>query len=183
MSSGGDLLSEGFVHLNGVLTYETGLDVVMSLQTIATTEPWRIDFENIVLFVNSPGGAMHPCMQLIDTMNSIPQPIMTYGTGQCASAGTMVLMNGTKGKRVATRNTVIMSHQLATGNDGKYHEMVASEKELRILHEMMVEHYRRCTGKSRAYIEKNLLPAHDVFMTAEEAKHHGLIDHVIDTNR
>lgn len=135
--------------------------------------------EEITLYINSPGGEVSACMHLIDTMKQSRVPVNTYGMGLVASCAFMTLMAGAK--RYATQNTMLMSHEFSGGYGGKHHEMKASYKRQEIIDEQIMSHYKKCTKKSETYIRKNLLPASDVFLFAEECVKHGVIDEVIQT--
>jgi len=87
-----------------------------------------------------------------------------------ASCGLLMFISGTKGRRVLTPNTSILSHQYSWGTYGKEHELIAVEKEYDLTTERMVNHYKKCTGLSEKDIRKYLLPAHDVWLSAKEAK-------------
>ena len=90
-------------------------------------------------------------------------------------------MAGVKGKRYVTHNTSVMSHQYSWGSKGKEHELYGIIKEFEISSGRMVDHYKKCTGKSEAYIRKNLLGATDVWLTPEEVVKHGIADSVVET--
>ena len=100
----------------------------------------------------------------------------TVAQGLAASCGVLTLMAGDK--RVATHNTSIMSHVYSWGSSGKEGELMAKVKEYELASERMLEHYRKCTKKSKAYIRKHLLHPLDEWMTPDEAVTHGIIDEV-----
>jgi ATP-dependent Clp protease protease subunit len=155
--------------------------VIEQLTEIAMMPP-HAQPENTILFINSVGGRMDAACQLIDLIREIPIPVITYGTGMVASAGLMILMAGNKGTRCATDGTILMSHQYSSGSDGKHHELIAANIEHKMIDAIIMKRYKKFTGKSESYIRKNLLPANDVYLTAEQALEHGLIDQVIKTN-
>ena len=141
----------------------------------------EVPFEEIKLYINSPGGVVFSAHHLIDVMMQSRIPVSTIAMGLAASCGVLTLMAGKKGKRFATHNTSIMSHQYAWGSKGKEHELYGMVKEFKLSSEKMIEHYKKCTGKSEKYIRKYLLGPTDEWMTPEEAKKHGIIDEVITT--
>jgi len=98
-----------------------------------------------------------------------------------ASCGVLTFMAGAKGHRYITHNTSVMSHQYSWGSQGKEHELYAKIKEFELSSERMIEHYKTCTGKTEKYIRKNLLTESDVWMSADEAKKHGIADQVVKT--
>jgi ATP-dependent Clp protease, protease subunit len=125
--------------------------------------------KELLLMICSEGGDMSAAFALIDVMNSSVVPIKTVGLGQIASAGLMIFLAGTAGRRVLTPNTSILSHQFSWGSEGKSHELFATVKEFELTQQRMVAHYRQCTGLSDEKIRSALLPPHDVYLTAEEA--------------
>lgn len=54
-------------------------------------------------------------------------------------------------------------------------------KEFELSTERMLDHYKKCTGKTESYIRKNLLPESDMWLTPEEAIKHGIADKIIQT--
>jgi len=135
------------------------------------------------LFICSSGGELGAAFAIIDIMNTSNIPIRTVGLGQIASAGLMIFMNGSDGERILTPYTSIMSHRFSAGSEGKFHELVAMQKEFELTHERMFEHYRRCTQMSDERIEQYLLPAQDVYMNAGLAYELGLCDVVKDVSK
>jgi ATP-dependent Clp protease protease subunit len=134
--------------------------------------------KNLTLIICSPGGEMSAAFALIDIMNGSAIPIHTLGIGQISSCGILTFMSGTKGHRVLTPNTSILSHEWSWGTYGKSHELVAVQKEFELTDKRMLDHYKRCTGLDEKIIKKILLPAHDVWLTAEEAVKYGIADKI-----
>jgi ATP-dependent Clp protease protease subunit len=149
----------------------------VSTETIQPVIEWIL-YENFVskkrkkellLMICSEGGDMSSAFALIDVMRSSAVPIKTVGLGQIASAGLMIFLTGTKGRRVLTPNTSILSHQFSWGSEGKSHELFATVKEFELTQQRMVSHYQQCTGMEESVIKTTLLPPHDVYLTAQEA--------------
>jgi len=135
----------------------------------------------IRLYINSPGGEVASAFHLIDVIKQSRIPVYTYGMGSIASCGVLLMMAGESGHRYLTQNTTIMSHQYSYGSSGKEHELYAKIKQFEISSEKMMEHYKKCTGKSRKYIRKHLLPESDMWLTPDEAVTHGIADKVVET--
>jgi prepilin-type N-terminal cleavage/methylation domain-containing protein len=117
---------------------------------------------------------------LIDVMAGSRIPIHTVGLGMIASMGLLMFIAGKKGHRALTPNTLIMSHQWSSFFYGKEHELIAVQKEQKILSDMIMKHYLKYTGMPEKDIRKYLLPAHDVWLTAKEAKKLGICDIIKD---
>ena len=171
---------------NGILmlTKEFNQDNIMPL--VVQLLEWNMMPEEkapkeIKLYINSPGGSVFSAFHLIDTMKQSRIPVSTIAMGLAASCGCLTLMAGVKGKRYVTHNTSVMSHQYSWGSKGKEHELYGIIKEFEISSSRMVDHYKKCTGKSEAYIRKNLLGATDVWLTPEEVVKHGIADSVVET--
>lgn len=125
--------------------------------------------KELLLMICSEGGDVGKAFALIDTMRSSTIPIKTVGLGQIASAGLLIFLAGTPGRRVLTPNTSILSHQFSWGSDGKAHELFATMKEFDLTQKRMLQHYRDCTRLGEEEIRTALLPPHDVWLSAEEA--------------
>ena len=90
-------------------------------------------------------------------------------------------MAGSRGRRVLTPNTSILSHQFSWYNEGKAHELFATVRELELTQARMIDHYRRCTSADDATIREYFLPAQDRWLSAEEALKLKICDEVSTT--
>lgn len=134
---------------------------------------------HLKVIINSPGGDVTECFAMIDIMNAYPIPVWTYGVGQICSAGLMLFIAGTHGKRHVFKNTSILSHQWSGGGEGKEHELKATEKEHKLLHKRIYNLYEGATGLSREQINEVLLSASDTWLSPTEAVKYGLADRII----
>jgi ATP-dependent Clp protease protease subunit len=146
-------------------------------ETVKPVVEWIL-YENLItkrkkrellLMICSSGGELQHAFSLIDVMANSQIPIKTVGLGQIASSGLLVFMAGTRGRRVLTPNTSILSHQFSWFNEGKIHELFATMREYELTQLRMIEHYRKCTGATDEVIKEFLLPAQDRWLSAEEA--------------
>ena len=135
----------------------------------------------LTLGICSPGGDLNACFALVDVMKGSKIPIRTIGMGMIASCGLLMFISGEKGKRILTPNTSILSHQYSSGTYGKEHELFAQVKEYDLTTERIIIHYKKCTGLTEKAIRKYLLPPHDVWLSAKEAKKLGLCDKIQST--
>ena len=146
-------------------------------------------FENIdykadrvlTMYVNTQGGDLYEAFGLIDMMQNSRIPIRTIGYGSVMSAGFLIVASGTPGERYITKNCGIMCHQMsATEEMGKYHDIKATRKETDRLNKAMYDVLKETTGLDGRIIKTKLLPAHDVYMTAEEMIEFGAADHILE---
>jgi ATP-dependent protease ClpP protease subunit len=68
----------------------------------------------------------------------------------------------------------------ATEEIGKYHDIKAQRKETDRLNQAMYDLLKETTGLDGRIIKTRLLPAHDVYMTAEEMIEFGAADQVLE---
>lgn len=139
--------------------------------------------KELLLMICSAGGDIEPAFALIDVMRSSNIHIKTVGLGQIASAGLMIFLAGSPGRRILTPNTSILSHQFSWGSDGKAHELFATIKEFELCQQRMVNLYKTATGLEEDEIRKTLLPPHDVWLTAEEALALNVCDAISEVSR
>ena len=70
-----------------------------------------LNHDDIIFFINSPGGVISSGLAIYDCMNAIQSDVVTVCCGQAASMGAVLLTAGAKGKRCAWPNARIMIHQ------------------------------------------------------------------------
>jgi ATP-dependent Clp protease protease subunit len=167
---------------NGIIMLTTKFDnkeIMPIVAKIIEYNLMEIPLEKITLYINSPGGEVSACMHLIDIMKQSRIPVNTYAMGLAASCAFMTLMAGKK--RYATKNTMLMSHVYSTAFEGKESDLPAFETRTAFTSDILMEHYKKCTGKTEKYIRKHLLTSHDVWLTASDCVKHNIIDEVIQT--
>lgn len=132
---------------------------------------------DIYFYINSPGGVVTAGMAIFDTMNYIKPDVSTICIGQAASMGAFLLSAGKKGKRFSLPSSRIMIHQPLGGTRGQATDILIHTNEIlrmkKELNEKLAEH----CGQEVSVIEK--ATERDNFLSAEEAKNFGLIDHII----
>ena len=137
--------------------------------------------KDIHLYINSPGGSVTAGLAIYDTMQYLTCDVNTYSIGQSASMGAVLVTAGTKGKRYALPHSTIMIHQILGSAEGQASDVEIRVKYMlnqkRILNQLISKH----TGKSIEQVEKDC--DRDNFMTAEEAKTYGLVDHVVQSRK
>ena len=133
--------------------------------------------KDISFYINSPGGVVTSGLAIYDTMRYIRCDVSTLCIGQAMSMGSLLLGAGTKGKRYVLPNSRIMIHQPSGGFSGKAVDIEIQAKEILSLRERLNQIYVDHTGQTLKAVEKAM--DRDNFMSAEEAKTFGLVDHVI----
>ena len=135
----------------------------------------------LTLYVNSQGGDLYEALGLIDMMRNSQIPIRTIGYGSVMSAAFLIVAAGSPGERYITKNCGIMCHQMSMSEEmGKYHDIKATRKETDRLNKAMYDVLKEATGLDGRIIKTRLLPAHDVYMTAEEMIEFGAADQILE---
>jgi len=133
--------------------------------------------KDIYLYINSPGGIVSSGMAIYDTIQHISAPVNTICMGMAASMGSFLLSSGKKGKRSALPHARIMIHQPSGGAQGTASDIEIQAREILYLRSKLNQLYAQHTGQTIDQIEKDM--DRDRFMSAEEAKEYGIIDHVL----
>ena len=167
------LLKDRILFVTGPIETEMANTVVAQLLFLEKENPK----EDIQMFINSQGGQITAGMAILDTMNYIKCEISTIAVGLAASMGTILLANGTKGKRFALPNSKIHIHQPIGGVEGQASDIAIEAEEILKTKKLLYEFLSERTGKGVKQIEKDA--DRDKYFTAKEAKEYGLIDKVI----
>jgi ATP-dependent Clp protease protease subunit len=151
--------------------------IVAQLLFLQMTDPKK----DIHFYINSPGGSVSAGLAIYDTMQYMTCDVNTYCIGQAASMGAVLLTAGTKGKRFALPNANVMIHQVLGGAEGQ-----ASDVEIRVKYMLKLKQrlntiLSKHTGQTYEVVEKAC--DRDNFMSPEEAKAFGLVDHVVQSRR
>ena len=133
--------------------------------------------KDISIYINSPGGSVYAGYGIYDTMQFISSDVSTICTGMAASFAAVLLVAGTKGKRMALPHSRVMIHQPLGGFRGQASDIQIHAQEILKIKQTLNERLAFHTGQSIERIEKDT--DRDNFMSAEEAKAYGLVDDVL----
>lgn len=152
------------------------------LASLVTAQLLFLESENpkreIHMYINSPGGVVSSGLAIYDTMQYIRSPVATFCMGQAASMGSLLLAAGQKGLRVCLPNARVMVHQPSGGFRGQASDIERHAEDIIATKRRLNQIYVKHTGQSYEVVEKTL--DRDYFMTAEEAKAFGIVDHVYE---
>ncbi|MBN2040786.1 MAG: ATP-dependent Clp endopeptidase proteolytic subunit ClpP [Spirochaetes bacterium] len=137
--------------------------------------------KDIFLYINSPGGVVTSGLAIYDTMQYIKPDVATICIGQAASAASLLLSAGAKGKRSALPNSRIMIHQPMGGFQGQASDIEIHAREIIKVKQRLNEIYAFHTGQTIDKIEKDM--DRDYFMSPEDAVGYNIIDKVIDRTK
>jgi ATP-dependent Clp protease, protease subunit len=137
--------------------------------------------KDINFYINSPGGLVSAGLAIYDTMQYIPNDVVTIGMGMAASMGQFLLTAGAAGKRFALPNTEILMHQGSQGLGGSAADIKIQADRMLRSKKRMAEITARHSGQTFEQITKDA--DRDKWFTAEEAKEYGLIDEIMTSAR
>ncbi len=167
------LLQERIVMLGSPVYDEIANVIVAQLLYLESVDPEK----DISFYINSPGGSVTAGMAIYDCMQIIRPDIRTYCIGQCASMGAWLLAAGTEGKRHILPNASVMLHQPLGGAGGQATDIDIHAQEIIKTRQRMISMLAMHTGQTEERIRKDI--DRDFFMTAEQAKEYGVVDHII----
>jgi ATP-dependent Clp protease protease subunit len=167
------LLKERIVFITGPIEDHVANLLIAQLLFLEAEDPKK----DISLYVNSPGGSVSAGLAIVDTMNHVKPEISTVCVGMAASMGSIILSQGTKGKRFILPNAEVMIHQPWGGIQGQASDIEITARHILRTREQLNKMLAKATGKPLSQIEKDT--DRDFFMTAEEAKKYGIVDEIL----
>ncbi|MGM1030735.1 MAG: ATP-dependent Clp protease proteolytic subunit [Actinomycetota bacterium] len=132
--------------------------------------------KDIFLYINSPGGSITAGMAIYDTMQFVPNDIVTVGIGMAASMGQLLLTAGAPGKRYITPNARVLLHQPHGGFGGTSSDIQTQAQLILDMKKRLAEITAERTGKSVEQVNED--GDRDRWFTAQQALEYGFVDHV-----
>ncbi len=168
------LLKDRIIFLGTAINDEVANLMIAQMLFLESEDPDK----DINFYINSPGGSVTAGLAIYDTMQYIKPDITTVCIGQAASMGAVLLAAGAQKKRYTLPNSRIMIHQPMGGTQGQASDIkIQAEEIIRMrgkLNDILAFHTRRDIKKIEVETDR------DFFMSGEEARAYGLIDHVIN---
>jgi ATP-dependent Clp protease protease subunit len=132
--------------------------------------------KDIFLYINSPGGSITAGMAIYDTMQYVPNDVVTVGIGMCASMGQFLLTSGAKGKRFITPNTRVLLHQPSGGFGGTAADIQTQAFLINDMKKKLAAITAKQTGKTLEQVMAD--GDRDRWFSAQEALEYGFVDHI-----
>lgn len=132
----------------------------------------------IPIVIDSYGGSVYGCLDMIEHVNKASLPVHTIITGKAMSAGAILFGMGEE--RYMSQHATLMLHDASMMTGGKTEEVKADAKELERLNKLIFQLLAKRCGQKEEYFEKLLHEkGHaDLFLTAKEAKKHKICTHI-----
>jgi ATP-dependent Clp protease protease subunit len=166
------LLKERIIWLGSEVRDDNSNEIAAKLLLLAADDPKK----DIYLYINSPGGSITAGMAIYDTMQYVPNDIVTVGIGMAASMGQLLLTAGTKGKRYITPNARVLLHQPHGGFGGTSSDIQTQAALILDMKKRLAEITAAQTGKTVEQINED--GDRDRWFNAQEALDYGFVDHI-----
>lgn len=167
------LLQERIIYVTGPIEPNMANAIKAQLILLEHEDPKA----DITMYIDSPGGQVDTGLGIYDTMQYITCDVRTVCVGLAASMGSLLLMGGTKGKRMALPHSNIMIHQPSGGSQGMASDMEIVWEHMKHTKEVLTKLYVKHTGQKYEDLLEDM--DRDCYMTAEEALEYGLIDKIV----
>jgi len=168
------LLKERIIFITGPINDATSSLVCAQLLFLESESKDK----DIYMYVNSPGGSVTAGLAMYDTMQYVQPDISTVSIGLSASAGSLLLMAGTAGKRISLPNSKIMIHQPSAGFQGQATDIEIHAKDILDTKKRLNDLYVKHCGKDLKTVEDAM--ERDNYMNPEQALEFGLIDKIVE---
>jgi ATP-dependent Clp protease protease subunit len=173
------LANDRILFLSDFIDDRVATDIVATILFLDQQDPKR----PISLYINSDGGDVRSVFMIFDVINLLQSPIHTVCLNCASFSSAILLAAGTKGKRFATKSSLICLGQL--NNDMlSYSDLTTAKINFEVLkrdNKKIFETLAKLTGKTSARVHKDC--ERKMFLNAKQAKRYGLVDHVIEWNR
>lgn len=158
------------IFIDGDIRQGTGTQVIQGLLDLQNVDP----IKDITMLINSPGGDVYELMACLDMMEIVPNDIRTIVIGKAMSAGALIAICGTKGKRFMTKNSTLMLHSVSGAAVGNVKDVKIEIEEIKRLNNEII---KMISSNSKLSIKevKDLIDR-DKYILPTEAIKMGLID-------
>ena len=171
------LLKDRIIFIDGEINDASADIVVAQILFLESENPNK----DISIYINSPGGSVTAGLAIYDTMQYVKCDIQTICMGQAASMAAILLAGGTPGKRFALPSSRVMIHQPRGGVEGQESDISILAKEIIRLKKLSIQYLAKQTNKSIEDVSKDI--ERDFYMSAEDAKEYGIVDHVMQNRK
>lgn len=169
------LLKERIIFLGSAIDSEVANVVTAQLLLLDS----QSSEQPVNLFINSPGGEVYAGLAIYDVMQYVSAPVHTNCVGVAMSMGSVILMAGAPGHRVALPHSRIMIHSGSAGFPrASLPDLEVQSREVQDVRDMLEGIYETHTGHGREKLRADM--QRDYFMSPQQALDYGLIDRVVE---
>ncbi|MBS7393249.1 MAG: ATP-dependent Clp endopeptidase proteolytic subunit ClpP [Muribaculaceae bacterium] len=171
------LMMDRIIFLGTQVDDYTANVIQAQLLYLDSSEPGK----DVSIYINSPGGSVYAGLGIYDTMQYIQSDVSTICTGMAASMAAVLLVAGTKDKRLALKHSRMMIHQPMGGIQGQASDIEITSREILKLKKELYTIISEHSGQpyDKVYQDSD----RDYWMTAQEAVDYGMIDRVLEKSK
>jgi len=132
--------------------------------------------QEISLWINSDQPSEISALAICDVIASLPCDVRTYCVGRAIGVSAVLLASGKKGKRTGNRNSSVCLCQPSINASGNAGDLDRMKRRIQLARDRTAEILAAISSRSKAEI----LVAIDrqYWMSADEAREYGLVDHI-----
>ena len=148
-------------------------DKVVNLAAENPTQP-------IVVYIDSYGGMVDSLATMIETIDEVPNPVITVAMGKAMSCGAILLSHGDV--RWVGKHSRVMIHEVSSGTIGDVHDMHSDALEAKRLNKYFLGLLAKNCGIKGGYdgLRKIIKErdGRDIYLNADDAVEFGIADAV-----
>jgi ATP-dependent Clp protease, protease subunit len=173
------LLKDFIVFVTGPIDMGVANTFIAQMLFLESQDPER----DIEIYINSPGGEVYAGIAMYDTIKHVKNDVVTINVGLAASAASLLLASGTKGKRYALPNTYSLIHQplISGGMGGQATDMEIEAKHMIKLKHQFAQIIADNSGKTLEDTLRDM--ERDYWMDAKETLAYGIIDKIMEPKK
>lgn len=172
------LFDERIIFLGAPIDSTSANDIIVQLLCLEAADAGQ----DIVLYINSPGGSFTALTAIYDTMQFIGPDVQTVCVGEAGSAAAVLLAAGAPGKRAALPHArIVLNQPVAEDGFGQVSDIAIQAEEVErmraLLEDIISLHSGRPVDSVRADVDREKV------LTAQAALAYGVVDRVLDTRK
>jgi ATP-dependent Clp endopeptidase proteolytic subunit ClpP len=134
----------------------------------------------LIIYIDSYGGMVDSLASMIETMDEVPNPLITVCHGKAMSCGAILLSHGDI--RFCGKHSRVLIHEISAGTSGDVHDIYADAQEIKRQNAYFMGLLAKNCGISGGYEALRKLiksqDGRDKTMNAQEALEFGIVDAV-----
>lgn len=140
-----------------------------------------LNYNDIEIHLNSEGGIVYDALALYDLIKKVSKKytVKVFCTGKIMSAAFLILSAGTKGFKLAGRNTTFMLHQVQTQTIGNQSDSENELKESRRLQNLYISILSKESNSSKKDLTDMINSGQNIYFTTNKAIQMGFIDSIL----
>lgn len=168
-----DLREKRIIYLDGEIDDKLAKEIIETLLKMDACNN-----KDITMYINSGGGSVSSGLAIYDVMNMIKSDVRTICIGRAASMASVLLINGTKGKRFILPNAEIMIHEVSSFNMGKFTELKDRLDHTKSLNDRLMKIIASKTNRTYNQIKQDTINK-DNWINSRTAVKYGFVDKVL----